>query len=324
VKKEYRYFYVGEGEGQYTYDSTFADYVPHPQGDYILRIILSQIKEPVTSIQNGLRFQLNGRRLKGKIPWKLPTRLTTLTDIRLQQQIREGDNPFGILAFSGDKIDDRWAYFNRIFRQDVIYRPDHRRSDLRLRYMETSKISQLDVRGHEKSSCQETSIRYKGYFSWNIRLVSNIAHKHLLRQSEFNSLRDRDIQSLRLKNTFSYLLNTIHLFQCELTGSYDIEQTGDKLEAFLIGIRNSYERKLKAKGRWKTFLEIGRVAVTPEGSPIPWEMSNGKKEGNTYGWGISAEYRLGKNLSLRLNYEGWDEPNREIYHLGSGEIRALF
>lgn len=324
VKKEYRYFYVGEGEGQYTYDSTFADYVPHPQGDFILRIIPSQIKEPVTSVQNGLRFQLNGRRLKGKIPWKLPTRLTTLTDIRLQQQIRDGDNPFSLLAFSGNKIDDRWAYFNRIFRQDVIYRPDHRRSDLRLRYMETSKISQLDVRGREKSSGQETSIRYKGYFFWNIRLVSNIAHKHLLRQSDFNSLRDRDIQSLRLKNKFSYLLNIIHLFECELTGSYDIEQTGDELEAFLIGIRNSYERKLRNKGRWKTFLEIDRVAVTPEGAPIPWEMSAGKKEGNTYGWGISAEYRLGKNLSLRLNYEGWDEPNREIYHLGSGEIRALF
>ncbi|MBU1063835.1 hypothetical protein KKC74_03385, partial [bacterium] len=67
-----------------------------------------------------------------------------------------------------------------------------------------------------------------------------------------------------------------------------------------------------------------RVAITPEGSPIPWEMSGGRKEGNTYGWGVSAEYRLGRNLSLRLNYEGWNEPDRDVYHLGGGEIRALF
>jgi len=44
----------------------------------------------------------------------------------------------------------------------------------------------------------------------------------------------------------------------------------------------------------------------------------------TVGWGLSIEYRLGKNLSLRCNYEGWNEPDRDIYHFGSAEVRALF
>ncbi|MBU1635657.1 hypothetical protein KJ762_14275, partial [bacterium] len=123
---------------------------------------------------------------------------------------------------------------------------------------------------------------------------------------------------------FSYLWNIVHLFECEIKSSYDLDQSEDAIEALLLGIRNSYERKVQNKGCWKAFLEIDRVAITPEGSPIPWEMSGGRKEGNTYGWGVSAEYRIGRNLSLRLNYEGWNEPDRDVYHLGGGEIRALF
>ncbi|HCL00482.1 MAG TPA: hypothetical protein DHW42_10320 [Candidatus Marinimicrobia bacterium] len=324
VKKEYRYFYVGRGEGQYLYDSTFADYIPHVQGDYILRIIPTQIKEPVTSIQNGLRFQINGRRLKEKISWELPTRITTLTDIRLRQQIRESDNPIAILAVSGEQIDDRWVYFNRSVQQDVIYKMDGRKSDIRFRFLDTYKISQMDVRGREKSMGQENSIRYKGYFWKSIRLESGLAYKSLYRKSYFNSLRDRDIRSVQMSNSFSYLLNGVHLFECQLTGSYDAAQSGHEIETLLFGVRNSYERKLKSKGRWKGFVEFNDVNVTPVGSPIPWEMGNGKKAGVTLGWGLSVEYRLGKNMSVRCNYEGWSEPDRDIYHLGGGEIRALF
>jgi hypothetical protein len=127
-----------------------------------------------------------------------------------------------------------------------------------------------------------------------------------------------------MSNSFSYLLNSVHLFECQLTGSYDAEQSGRGIETLLFKVRNSYERKLKSRGRWKGFVEFNDVNVVPVGSPIPWEMSNGRKAGVTLGWGLSVEYRLGKNLSVRCNYEGWSEPDRDIYHLGGGEIRALF
>jgi hypothetical protein len=324
VKKEYRYYYVGKGEGQYLYDSTFADYVLHPQGDYILRILPSEIKEPVTSIQNGLRVQLNGRQLKGKIPWEFPTRLSTLTDVRFQQQIKNEEKPLQIISFSGDRVDDRWAYFNRTLQQDVNYRAERSRADIRLRYVSDLQISQLDVRGREKSSGDETSLRYKGPFFHGIILDYELARKMIYRKSDFNYLRDRDISSYQTEGTFSYLLNAIHLFEMEITSAYEKEETSDIIETLLLGIRNSYERKLKNKGRGRGFIEIDRVSVTPVGSPIPWEMCDGKKEGLTLGWGLSVEYRLGKNLSLRCNYEGWNEPDRDVYHLGSAEVRALF
>ncbi|RKY62317.1 MAG: hypothetical protein DRP96_00515 [Candidatus Neomarinimicrobiota bacterium] len=324
VMKEYQYFYVGEGEGQYIYDSTYADYVSHPNGDYILRIVPSEIREPVTSIRNGLRVQFNGRRLRNKIPWEIPTRITTLTDIRLQQQIRSEDNPLGIMTMDDANIDDRWAYFNRIFQQDMLYYFKNRRSNLRLRYLDNITVSQLDVRGAEHSAKRAGSLRYRGSFVGKLNLESEFVSEYTFRESAFNNLRNRDIRSYRLDNTFSYAWDIVHLYECELKSSYDKNRGVNGIKSFLIGIRNNYERKVQNKGRWKTFIEFDRVAVTPKGSPIPWEMSSGKKEGTTFGWGVSAEYRIGKNLSMRLNYEGWNEPERDVYHLGGGEIRALF
>jgi len=324
VKKEYQYYYVGEGKGQYSYDSTYSDFVPHANGDYILRILPAAIKEPVTSIRNGLRFQFNGRRLSGKIPWQFPTRLVSLTDLRLQQQIKSNHEPLSILAFDPAQIDQRWAFFNRIFQQDVLYYFRERRSNLRLRYLDNNIISQLDVRGTEKSSQQEISVRYKGNFIGTVTLESELRSKTTIRQSAFNSLRNRDIHSYGFENKFSCLWNIVNLCEVVIKAAYDEDRSAADLEALLLGLRNSYERKFQGKGRWRAFVEIDQVNVTPGGAPIPWEMSGGKKAGNTYGWGVSAEYRIGRNLSLRLNYEGWNEPNRDVYHLGGGEIRALF
>ena len=67
IKKEELYYFVGEGKGQYRYDSTYAEYVPHANGSYLLRIIPSPIKIPVTSIENALRLQYNGSRLNNPI-----------------------------------------------------------------------------------------------------------------------------------------------------------------------------------------------------------------------------------------------------------------
>jgi len=64
--------------------------------------------------------------------------------------------------------------------------------------------------------------------------------------------------------------------------------------------------------------------VTPKGESIPYEMSNGKNEGWTIGWGATVEYRVGSNVSIRSNYEGWKEPERRVYHIGSAEVRVSF
>jgi len=324
VKKEWRYYYVGDGLGDYIYDSTYADFVPDVQGDYILRILPSSIKEPITRIEDGLRFQFDGASLKIPVMRRLLKNISTLTDIRLQQEIRD---PQGVLKYLGtglDRIDSNWVNYYRIIQQDLNHRTPEKRGDLRLRLYTSDQVTQTDVRGAEETIMDEWSMRYRGRLPGNGSVESESALKNYRRESQINPRRNRDICTIREKLILSVLLDRIHLISSELVIIEDKERGTDPVTSLLTGLRMNYERKIIGKGRWKLFYELDKVAVTPKDKSIPYEMSNGKKEGLTYGWGTTIEYRVGSNVSIRSNYEGWKEPQREIYHLGSGEVRVMF
>ncbi|MDD5766076.1 MAG: hypothetical protein PHW79_07530 [Candidatus Marinimicrobia bacterium] len=324
VKKERRYYYVGTGNGDYLYDSTFADYVPHVQGDYILRILPTDIKEPVTSIQNGVRLQFSGNCLRGWLAKTIFSRMTALTDFRLDQQITKEQGSLGLWTYRTAPVDSNWAYFNRSIQQDISYRLKKLRGDLRFRIQQANQISQLDVRGKEDTQNNETSLRYKGQFVQNTTLDATFSGKQLIRKSEISSARARNIQTLAFQSKISKLWNRIHLIDGDVTLNRDCSIGDDPVIALLTEMEFGYEQKVTGKGRWRIFTEIDQMKVTPKGTAIPWEMGSGKREGWTVGWGATFEYQIGKNISLRAVYEGWNEPDRDIYHIGSCEIRAMF
>jgi len=324
VKKEYRYYYVGDGLGNFIYDSTYADYVPDVQGDYILRIISSSIREPVTSINDGLRFQFNGADLKNPHLQKFLKRISTLTDIRLQQEISNPDGIFSYLNTMIGQVDTNWVNYARSIQQDINLRSLEHGGDLRFRIYISDQVTQTDVRGQEKTGTDEWSLRYRGRLFGKTSIESESSVKVYLRESEINVLRNRDICSYREKMTVSNFIDRIHLIGAEINLAQDSQKGSDPVKSLLTAIRMNYERKITGKGRWKLFLELDKVAVTPKGESIPYEMSNAKKEGLTIGWGTTFEYRIGANLSIRANYEGWNEPDRAVYHIGSCEMRVTF
>jgi len=320
VKKEKQYFYVGEGKGEFLYDSTFADYIPHAQGDYILRILPSNIKTPVTNLENGIRLRFTGNKLQTN----LFKNLTSLTDIRLKQEIKSNNDVLGKWTYSPSEVDTSWAYFFRTITQNIRYRIPSIRGYIQFRYRNSNRKSQLDVRGSENSLLDEYSLQYRGPLIKKLTINSEMKFNSIKRESFINSLRDRNIFSIKNKNKLTYLIDRINHIILNITVSQDKQDDLTNTSAQLIGIRPEYEKKIKNKGRWKIFLEYNNVGVTPVNTPIPWEMCNGKREGSTFGWGGSIEYRIGKHLSIRGNYEGWNEPDRDIYHIGSMEVRALF
>lgn len=324
VKKEWRYYYVGDGLGDYIYDSTYADYVPDVQGNYILRILPSSIKEPITSIEDGLRFQFDGSNSQIPIMRPLLKRISTLTDIRLQQEIRNARGIFEYLSTDIGQVDSNWANYTRIIQQDINLRSPQKRRDLRLRLYSSDQITQIDVRGPERIFTDEWSLRYRGQFLGKSTIESESAVKNYTRESKINILRERNIYTVREKLILSILLDRIHLVNTELIIINDKEKGAEPLKSLLTALKVNYERKIIGKGRWKLFCELDKVSVTPKGKAIPYEMSNGKKEGYTFGWGTTIEYRVGSNVSIRSNYEGWKEPQRDIYHLGGGEVRVMF
>ncbi|MFP4547438.1 MAG: hypothetical protein ACLFQM_04855 [Fidelibacterota bacterium] len=321
VKKEKLYYYVGEGKGQYRYDSTYAEYVPHAQGAYLLRIIPSAIKTPVTNIENDLRLRFNGYRLKNSIL----KGFSLMSQIRLKQELNSQNNALQQWSWHSSATDTTQAFFYRLISNDLNYRIPRRRINIKLHYRTSLQKSQLDVRGAENSEIEELSCQYRGPFFARVKLQSELAFKETRRISFFNDLRNRDILSVQATNNFTYNFNRNHLVICEFTLSKDRQDDKNKkIEAFLTGLELAYEIKILKKGRWKFFTEYNNVTTSPETSTIPWEMCDGNQVGNTFGIGTSTEYKIGKYLSVRGNYESRREPYLGIYHRGNVEIRAMF
>ena len=321
IKKEKLYYFVGEGKGQYRYDSTYAEYIPHSQGDYLLRIIPSPIKIPVTSIENGLRISYSGSRVKNMIL----KNISLMTQIRLQQEIQKDDNPLSKISWFQANNDTNQTFFYRSIFNDLNYRIPKKRINLRLRHRTSRRKSQQDVRGAENNGSDEYSVEYRGPLYKQIKLTSKITIKQTERISQINSLRNRDILAFITKNKFSYVQNRKHHFDFIITLSQDTKKENSRnIDAFLTGLKLEYEIKIIKKGRWKLFTKYNNVVVSPKNMIIPWEMCQGNQVGNTFGLGASAEYKIGKHISIRGNYESWDEPNIGLYHKGTIEIRAMF
>jgi len=321
VKKEELYYYVGEGEGQYRYDSTYAEYVPHANGAYLLRIIPSPIKIPVTNIENGLRLRYSGYRMKHP----LLKRFSLITQIRLQQEIKNNNNVLSQWTWAPAKKDTSQSFFYRIVTNDLNYRIPSKKINLRLRYRTSIRKSQLDVRGAENNYIDEYTGEYRGPFAGKVRVNSEFTVKHTERVSYINSLRNRDIRSLLTKTRFSRVFNRKHHIDFLLTLSQDTQQEeSSDLNAFLTGLRLEYEIKILKQGRWKIFSEFNNVSTRPDDKIIPWEMCQGNQVGNTFALGASTEYKIGRHISLRGNYESRSEPYLGLYHKGTVEVRAMF
>ena len=324
VKKEKIYFEVDQGEGNYIYDSTYAEYVPHQLGNYILRIVPTNIRRPVTNFQTGFQFRYNGRRLKKFIKSSFLNRLSTFTNLRLEQEIENNHDLSNLYQLSMAGIDSNWVNYYRYFQQDIDYDFKGIQGYLKLRYKKNDNISEMDVRGREKRFREEYLVKYRGPLIKEVSLTSEISQYSNIRESRISNLRNHEIYGQKWANQFSYRLNMINKFSLDLDLQYDQETETSNVDAFLTRLKMEYQRNFSSKGRTKTFLEFNQVRVTPKNTALPWEMSNGKREGTTLGFGVSVEYKIGRHLNLRANYEGWKEPEFDFYQLGNVELRAFF
>ena len=94
----------------------------------------------------------------------------------------------------------------------------------------------------------------------------------------------------------------------------------------LFGVGEEYTYQISEKGRLTAQLKWNRVNSAGENGfrYLPFEVVQGNQPGENFEWRLRADYKINKYLTFRLNYIGRDEPNRDVYHQGSGEFRAIF
>ena len=198
-------------------------------------------------------------------------------------------------------------------------------SYLRLRYRYLENFNNQFITGGEESLIKEASFRWRQTRSTRTRYDLEGSRSSTLRSFSSSLRRGRDIISNELIFNLSHLPSSKVELGAKFTVGRDVDRhSSDDLRAslFEIELRNNYF--LKGRGMVRILTSWAHVGVTPNGAPIKFEMANGLKEGDSYKWSISFDYKIGSNLNTMLTYEGKNESFRETRHVGKAEVRAWF
>jgi hypothetical protein len=331
--REKIYLNVGEGRGNLTYDENLEEYIPDPDGNFVLYIVPSGRFEPVTNLETALRLRLNPDKFwrKTKSSWqKFLTVLSSESYIRLQEETKESDVAqiymLNIDKFQGDST----LRGSIVFNEDLYILKRNRDISFRLRYKYRDDKSNQYLLPKENEDRQtiERGIRASYRIIKNIKAQSEFRQKFTIRSSKQNTTRNRDINSFLINQDFSYRpsLNWEFGLDSEFGFEKDVIPKRDiNLQYARLLARINYS--ILKKGRISAEYEYQDVNIidNPNNLVVPFEMARGKKEGINQRWQLRGEYTVAENVVFTLFYNGRDDANFEkIIHTGQAEIRAYF
>lgn len=324
------YLRVEEGRGNFRFDEDVNEYVPDETGDFVLRTRQTDIYEPVTDLRLSIRMIISPKRMKSRRGRKSKRgfwqQFSSRTFIRIDEKSRETDTA-SLFLFKNSFFRNSVTTIrgNLTFEEDLTLLEKRDGSSLRLRYRYFEEMNNQFVSGGEEQLTRETSFRWKKTISPSTRYEFEGNHQSTLKNFTSFARRSRKINSNELSLNLSHLPSSKIEFGSKIKYGWDTDskQSSD-LKATLreIELRNNYF--LKKRGMVRLLFGWAHVNVSPNGTPITFEMANGFKEGDNFRWSIGVDYRIGSNLNAMLTYEGKNESFRDTRHIGRAEVRAWF
>ncbi len=323
--KAEEYIQVPPGSGQYSYDPATGRFFPDTAGSFIRRVVeqgpasglteaglrLSAMVDPMlyrpSGWWSGWRAEFSGqasistrRAVDGRMLVFAPSRLWD----------REGNAASGLdLASDVWYRRDIWSHHLRLRwrRQDdnqfVNRRYTRRRQESLL---ESSAQHRSDLRsavraeaGQEETETAESGRESRG--RW-LKAGGDVVYR-LQRDLDLNP--GLEVQRERLERSY-YPFSTFMAEFWEYTIQFGIQRFWGPNRSLQAQAATTYRVCDQAQDR------------------LPWELQYTRPLGWAQFWRLQYDYRLGRNLTAGLNYEGRREPAKSVVHNGRFEVRAYF
>lgn len=331
---EQRYLEVGENRGNFRFDSTLNEYVPDPQGNFILVNIPTNDFESVIRLETGLQLQYRPGQPKKKLGdvSAFFNRLSFISYLKIEEQSRTQDF-WDVYLLNIGRLHNpastlRGAY---IVNQDLYYNERNPNWGVlaRLRYRDNLSNQYLDAANNETRIIAERLLEYRRRF-FNRKLNASAGYQNNLTKRQVSSAPSRNLnilsQALITRLNWRPGIN----WQFELAAERGWEKDRNELAPLGVNFWNlgpqiSYALRGRARATANlTFLQV-EAAENPANRPIPFEMGKGKKPGNSWLWGARFEYFISGNITISANYSGRrDATAIRTLHLGKAEVRAFF
>jgi len=350
ARKKRNYIYVGTGNGTYVWEDRNEngveeedEYVPDPDGDYVLYVERIGDFQPITEVRTGvrvkwepgriLRSQKSGVRSQKKVSPSPPLPLSSSgwwtgwrglsgeTSLEGEQKEQRGTirgNPFGPLAFSPDSTTVRaW----RRIRQDVYVLRGKRTFSVRLRYGRNDRWDNEYTGGVRQTRTVEQSLRVRSRFLK--RLDSEWTCTKTDQRRTDRSLSDYRIAGWELDGRLSYRPHSALETSLKLGWSTEHEHE-QGLRANRISLKPGISYSLRGKGRIRAHVDWTSVTSHPKDRPLTYPMAKGRRGGQTLNGDLTVDYRLGRYMTAYLSYNGRKDPGRKTIHTGRMEVKAYF
>ena len=311
------YIDVGSGRGQYRYEN--GEYIPDPEGNYILQ------KEMLDEYVPGKQLDKSFRAIfyPGKLfPKSKPLKqFYTDTFVRFSNLVSVPVSWAGFILNPFDKGGADGTLLRDFSLKQDFYFFTSSPFNLRLRWASDDRENNLLIYGkdQDKRTSQSALLRYR--VSPKNILESEFSKEKRERQNIAFNLLSIDGKSVRIdftrreKNSLEMTLSSKLLRE-------DEGESGLKVNLFELTPKVSFS--LIGQGRLHSEISWIRVNFSPAGRILPWEMAEGKKSGNNFAWVLSFDYKLNQALSATFNYSGLKEPIRGTRHNGKFEVKAYF
>jgi len=331
--KEKIYLEVGQGRGQYRYDDELSEYVPDPDGDFVLFILPSGQFKPVTKLETSWRFLFDfskqtAGRSNHSVTWLNP--FSGETYLRLDEETGE-KNLASVYLLKLNKFQGNQTIRGSIvYNQDLYINRQNRVLSWRLRYRYRDDLfnQYLDAGENEDRLNIERSIQADWRITGEIQTQNEISNKNLLRSNDAATSRNRNIKGWYGKQRTSWRPLKRWEFGLENTSGWESNKITTyplDLWYFLGRLRLNYA--WPAKGRFTAEYNLQQVNIikNPLNLVVPFEMAQGKRAGLSKTWQVHSEYTVAKNIVFSIQYGGRDEAGFEkIIHSGQAELRAFF
>jgi len=331
--KEKVYIEVQEGRGNYRYDEDLKEYVPDPNGTYVLFIVPTGNFEPITQLGTSLRLLLDPRRTLKKPEsafTKLLTQFSSDSYVRVEEESKD-DNLSNLYFLNYSTFQGPFTLKGSIiYNQDLWFMRQNRDLSFRLRYRYRNDLFNqfLDENDNENRLGIERSLWANYRIFEKLKAQTSLRNVLTVRDNMTNVVRNRDINSVIFNQNFSYRPDSNWEFGVESEYGQEEDlaiQKNLKIDYGRALLRTSYAILRKGKLSATFDYQMVNVLENPNDETIPFEMAGGKKEGESKNWQLRGEYTIAENVVISLFYNGRDDAGFEkIIHTGQAEIRAYF
>lgn len=322
------YIYRGDENGNGIADE-FEFEPARYDGEYILLTLPTDELFPVVDLKTNARLQLRPSRVlsggSGSLLESLFGSLSTETVIRLDEKSSTERTSDIYFLRTGTFLNDSTTLRGfQTFRQDIFLFEQSRDFSVRARFDQNRGFSQFALVS-ERSFKRERSVRVRTQPVKEIGVQADLAFLSDAVISTGQSNRARDIEGTSLALDFSYRpYQRVEVGFVLATKSSRDRLPVTSIEAIVTSQTLRTTLSFDGPGRLRAELERNDVELKNAADNFPYELTDGKADGESWIARVNFDYRITSYMQATLSYLGRVEQERPMIHTARAEVRAFF